>query len=577
MKLLRRVFPYIRRYRGLFLATLAAAALTTLADLVPPWLIKTTIDDVIRASRSDLLLPVAAFLALAYAVKALTNTARIRLNNTFEQRVIFDIRAETYGALNRQSLTYFENRATGEIMSRVLGDVDNLERIFIDGIEHLLVAAMTLAGIAFVLFKLNWRLALIVLVPIPLLAVSAVFFTRRIHKLYHVIRQRLARLSALLQDNLSGVRETIAFNKQEYEMGRLAERSREYCEGNLAVARLWSLYSPGMVLLASTGTLLILLFGSRMVAAGTLSVGELVAFLAYAALFYAPINQIHTINHMVQHALAAGERVFEVIDAPLAIHESANPLVLKSRCEGYVRFDNVSFNYVDQMPVLRGVSFEMAPGEAVALVGSTGSGKTTIASLLVRFYDPDEGRITLDGYDIRHLRLKSLREQVALVRQEPFLFNGTIRENILYGADDPKSVSDDRLISVAQAACAAEFIERLPDAYDTWIGERGVKLSIGQKQRIAIARALLKDPPVLIFDEATSSVDTETEEKIQEAVAHLFARRTTLVIAHRLSTLRGVNRILVIDGGRIVEQGTHEELLIKGGVYAALFEGQLQL
>jgi len=329
-----------------------------------------------------------------------------------------------------------------------------------------------------------------------------------------------------------------------------------------------------MAFLASSGTVLILWFGGRSVLAGTLTVGELVAFLAYAAQFYTPINQIHSINHMLQHALAAGDRVFEVIDAVPEVKEPIRSVSLARPIRGEICFEEVSFNYVSPLPVLKRISFEVLPGETVALVGATGSGKSTIVSLVMRFYDVDSGRITLDGVDLRDLTLHELREQIGLVRQEPFLFNGTVRENIAYGN---LSADDAAIVRAAQAAAAHEFIERLEKGYDTWIGERGVKLSIGQKQRLAIARAFLKDPPIIIFDEGTSSVDSDTEEKIQEALKRLFIHRTTLIVAHRLSSLRGADRILVMEGGEIVANGTHDELLRSSGAYLTLFEGQLSL
>ncbi len=564
----------MKPYRGLAALTFGAAIVATLMDLVPPWLIKVVIDEGIGGGRKEQIAFLAVVMVVTYAVKALSNTARIRLNNLFEQRVIHDIRNTVYRATQRLSISYFDNHSTGEIMSRVNSDVESMERIFIDGIEHLLIAALTLIGITVVLFKIQWQLALAAMIPLPILAFAAVGFTRRIHRSYKMVRQRLGDLNARLQDSISGIRETMIFNRQEHEAERFSEKSRACCEGSLEVARLWSYYSPGMAFLASMGTVLILGFGSYRVSTGAMTVGELVAFFAYAALFYAPINQIHSVNHMLQHAIAAGERVFEIIDTKPEVPEPEMPVILPARLQGFVRFDHVSFQYVSTLPVLREIAFEASPGETVALVGATGSGKTTIVSLLMRFYDAQGGAITIDGYDVRTMRLSSLRDQIGLVRQEPFLFNGTVRENIAYG---DLSASDDRIVAAAQAACADDFIRSFPNGYDTWIGERGVKLSIGQKQRLAIARAFLKDPPIVIFDEGTSAVDAETEGTIQEAMQNLFARRTTLIVAHRLSSLRTADRILVIEQGRIVESGTHEALIHLDGAYAALFEGQLQL
>ncbi len=601
---------YIHPYQQLAYATLLAAMLTTLMDLVPPWLIKVVIDDVIKAGHLSLLKWVIGALIGVYLFKNLLNMARIRFNNTLEQKVIYQMRDEVYRALQNLSISYFDNRATGEMMSRVNSDVNNLERIIIDGVEAIVMAALTLVGISVMLFAIDWELALLALLPIPFLALGASIFTRKVHRLYHQLRQKLAQLNALLQDNLSGIREIMAFNRHEYERGRFNKKSQDYCETQLKVARLWSFYSPVMIFLGSMGTVLILSFGAHQVVQGRMTIGELVAFLSYLALFYTPINQIHSVNHMLQHALASGERVFEIIDAKPEVQDPKEPVTPvatsnggkqgshlalpgaaagpggiggpfshphgppDSKVLGYVAFHQVSFNYREDVPVLRDVDFEAQPGEKIALVGPSGSGKSTIIKLLMRFYDVDQGSITIDGVDIRRFKLSYLRDQIAMVQQEPFLFNGTVRENILYG---DLSADEDRIIAAAKAARAHEFIENLPEGYATWIGERGVKLSVGQKQRIAIARALLKDPPIIILDEATSNIDTETEAKIQEALECLIQNRTTFIIAHRLSTLKHVDRILVIKTGRVVESGTHDELLQLKGLYTTLYEAQFQV
>ena len=574
MRSLFRVIRYIKPYRGLAYLTLGCAALTTTLEMVPPWLLKRVIDDVIRAGNLPLLTWLIAGLLLAYLGRNLLNSARIRFNNTLEQRVIYDMRDQIYRTLQRLSVSYYENRATGEIMSRVVNDVNNLERIFIDGVEALVMAGLTLMGIMTVLFFLNWRLALIALIPIPFLMIGATIFTTKVHKLYHRIRQQAAQLNALLQDSISGIRETMSFNRETYEVERFNRQSLEYARGNLSVARFWSVYSPGMILIASTGTLLILWFGTHAVLSGRMTIGALVAFLSYLGLFYTPINQIHSINHMLQHALAAGERVFEIIDAVPEVSDRPGAIRLPHKAQGYVEFKNVSFHYRPSAPVLQQITLTALPGEKIALVGPSGSGKSTIIKLLMRLYDVDTGAITIDGRDVRDLKLSYLRDQIGVVAQEPFLFNGTVRENILYGRLD---APEEDMIASAAAARAHEFILSLPDGYSTWIGERGVKLSVGQKQRIAIARALLKDPPIIIFDEATSNIDTETEARIQEALGVLTHHRTTFIIAHRLSTLKHVNKILVVRNGRIIEQGTHEELLAGGGMYTVLYEAQFQM
>ncbi len=574
MKSLLRVLHYLRPHRGLALATLLCAACATAMELVPPWVIKIIIDDVIQAGQTALLPWIAGGLVAAYALKNVFASLRIRLNNRLEQTVVHDVRSGVFAALQRLSISYFENRSTGEIMSRVTNDTEHLERIFIDGLEGVLTASLTLIGITAMLFSLNWRLAALALLPIPALVLSAGWFTKTVHGYYHQIRKHSAELSGYLQDALSGIRETMGFNRHAHEQRRFDRLSRAYSDSNLKAMYLWSLYSPGMIFIGSLGTVLILWYGAHETAAGRLTVGELVLFLSYLGLFYVPINQIHSVNHMLQHALAASERVFEVLDAVPDVRDRPGVVAPREKVRGGVVFKAVGFHYRPDVQVIKGLSTSVSPGERVALVGPSGAGKSTLLKLLMRFYDVTDGAILIDGTDIRDLPIAYLRDQIGLVQQEPFLFNGTVRDNILY-ADS--AASQDRVEAVARAARAHEFIAALPEGYDTWIGERGVKLSVGQKQRVSIARVLLKDPPIVIFDEATSNIDTETEVKIREALDELTKGRTTFIIAHRLSTLQDVDRILVLEAGRLVEEGRHEELLSRGGLYAGLYDAQFQL
>jgi len=574
VKTLFRVLKYLRPYRLLAITTLLCAGVTTALELVPPWLVKIVIDDVIQARRPGLLSWVIVGFLLAYGLKNVFASLRIRFNNTLEQRVVHDLRAQVFAALQRLSVSYFESRSTGEIMSRVNSDTEHVERIFVDGLEGLLTASLTLLGITAMLFMLNWKLAALSLLPIPILVLSASAFTKQVHRYYHAIRRNAAELNAYLQDALSGIRETMGFNRQSYERDRFNVLSREYSDSNLKAMCLWSLYSPGMIFVGSLGTVLIIWYGAGEVLRGALTVGELVMFLSYLALFYVPINQIHSVNHMLQHALAASERVFDILDTLPEVQDRPGTIAPVNRMNGAVRFDRVSFHYRPDVPVLFSVTLDVQPGERIALVGPSGAGKSTMLKLLMRFYDVRAGAITIDGYDLRHLPLAFLRSQIGLVQQEPFLFNGTVRDNILYG---DLGADQARMESAAEAARAHEFISQLPEGYDTWIGERGVKLSVGEKQRVSIARVLLKDPPIVIFDEATSNIDTETEVKIREALDCLTRGRTTFIIAHRLSTLHHVDRIVVVDHGQIVEQGLHEELLMKGGLYAGLYEAQFQV
>lgn len=574
MKALLRVLQYLRPHRTLAILTLLCAACATAMELVPPWVIKIIIDDVIQAKQASLLPGVIGLLVAAYVFKNVFASLRIRLNNQLEQTVVHDLRRHIFASLQRLSITYFENRSTGEIMSRVTNDTEHVERIFIDGLEGMMTASLTLVGITGLLFMLNWKLAVLALLPIPLLALSASWFTSKVHDYYRETRQSAAELNGYLQDALSGIRETMGFGRQGHEQARFDRLSQAYSDKNLKAMVLWSMYSPGMILVGAFGTILILWYGAGEVMDGRLTLGELVLFLSYLAMFYVPINQIHSVNHMLQHALAASERVFDVLDTVPDVADRPGLLAPDHRAQGEVRFEQVQFHYRPDVPVLKGFSARVSAGERVALVGMSGAGKSTLLKLLMRFYDVTDGAILIDGKDLRDLPLAYLRQQIGFVQQEPFLFNGTVKENLLYG---DLNADQDRLEASARAARAHEFIAALPEGYETWIGERGVKLSVGQKQRVSIARVLLKDPPIVIFDEATSNIDTETEVKIREALNELTAGRTTFIIAHRLSTLHDVDRILVLENGRLVEDGRHEELLSRGGVYAGLYEAQFQV
>ena len=554
--------------------TFVFAGLATAFELIPPWLIKVIIDDVIQAGKTQLLVWVFLALCAAYVLRNLCGSMRIRLNNGLEQQVVHDLHVQVFSALQRLSISFYENRPTGEIMSRVLNDTEHMQRIFVDGLEEIITAGLTLTGIMIMLFMLNWKLALLALVPIPLLIVGAALFTKRVHGHYRAIRKGSAELNALLQDMLAGIRETMGFNRQPYEQERFDRKSDRCRQDTLKAMFLWSYYSPGMMLIGSLGGAMVLWFGTTEVLEHRLSVGELVMFISYLALFYVPINQIHSVNHMLQHALAASERVFEVLDLVPEVKDRPNAHVPVARLRGEVDFHRVGFHYRADAPILTDVTISVHAGERVALVGPSGAGKSTTLKLLMRFYDVRQGTVAIDGYDIRELPLAFLRSQIGLVQQEPFLFNGTVRENILYG---DLLAGQDEVEAAAKVARAHDFIMALPDGYDTWIGERGVKLSVGQRQRVSIARVILKDPPIVMFDEATSNIDTETEVKIREALDELTKGRTTIIIAHRLSTIHGVDRIIVVDQGRVVEDGTHETLIGHGGVYARLYDAQFQV
>jgi len=547
--------------------------LLSILNLLPPLFQKQIIDDVIGRRLLGRLPMLVLGLAGVYALTHFLRSGDLYLRHVLGERFLLDLRVLLYDYLQRLSISFFENQQTGEIMSRITNDVNALENFVTHSVGFLIVDLLRLVGTAIILFALDWQLALLTLLPVPVLAAAMRLFNTRVRPIYRRIRDRLGDINAELQDNISGIRVIQAFGQERHELDRFTRRSTRYYEERVKGIRYWATFFPAMGFAASLGMVIVLGFGVHRIFSGTLTLGGLVAFISYVASFYEPINRLVQVDNTVQQAIAAGKRVFELLDTVSEIEDAPDAIGLPA-VQGAIAFEGVSFRYGTGEEVLRDVSFQMQPGQVVALVGPSGAGKTSIANLIPRFYDPVSGRVTVDGHDVREVKLASLRRQVAVVLQDTFLFNGTVRDNVVYGKPD---AGEDEMIAAAKAAYAHEFIVNLPQGYETEIGERGVKLSGGQKQRLALARAILTDPRILILDEATSSVDAEAEYLIQQALEKVLEGRTALIIAHRLSTIRHADKIIALEEGRIVEVGDHRELLARGGLYSQMYRRQYDL
>ncbi len=573
MASLKRLFGMLGPYWKTLTVTSVLILMGTGLSLIPPLMQGAVIDEIVGPQDMQKILLLVGALILIYAGIALTDVGDNYLRHTVGEKFLFDLRIKLYDHMQRLSLAFYDRNSTGELMSRVSNDVNALEQFITHGVILTVVDGLRLIGATVILLALDWRLALVALIPVPFIAVGLRRFNKNVRPIYRLVRDRLGDINSTLQDELAGMRVIQAFGQENAEVARFTSVSRAYYDVRVRAIRNWSTFFPAMSFVAAVGGALVLGFGASMVISGQMSVGTLVAFMAYVVSFYDPIRRLTEVDNTFQQAAAAADRIFELFDERSEVQDAPDAVAIP-HAKGAVSFEDVHFRYGTGDEVLRDVTFSLAPGEVAALVGPSGAGKTSIASLLCRFYDPIDGSIKVDGLDLREIELHSLRAQVAVVLQDTFLFNGTVRENLTFARPD---ATEEELIAATTAAFAHEFIMEMPEGYDTQIGERGVKLSGGQRQRLALARAILADPRILILDEATSSVDAEAEYLIQQALEAVMEGRTALVIAHRLSTIRNADKIIALEDGVIREVGSHHELLAAGGLYSQLYQRQLEL
>jgi ATP-binding cassette subfamily B protein len=580
-RLMRRLLEYLRPYWRSVAAALVTIVVGGAASLVQPYLIKVAIDRYIAARRLTGLDRLALIYLAVLVIAFIAEYAQTWTMQLTGQRIMFDLRMAIYRHLQRLDLRYYDRNPVGRLMTRVTSDVDVINDLFTSGVVTVFGDVFTLVGIMAMMLWMNWRLALVAFAVLPLIVLIAQWFRRNVRDSYRVVRGWIARINAFLQENITGMSTVQLFRREALNFSRFDEIDRKHRDANVESIFYYAVFYPAIEAVSTLATALIIWYGGASVLRSTLTLGALVAFIQYSQRFFRPISDMSEKFNVLQSAMASSERIFKLLDEPVAIESPAEPKRRPAPASsdarsandggGHIRFEDVWFAYNGEDWVLKGISFDVKPGERVGIVGATGSGKTTLINLLLRFYDVQRGRITIDGVDIRHLDLADVRGLFSLVLQDVHLFSGTIADNIRLG--NP-AIDDDRIRRAARAVHAEPFVERLPGGYASAVAERGATLSVGQKQLLSFARALAFDPRVLVLDEATSSVDTETELVIRDALHVLMAGRTTIAIAHRLSTIQDMDKILVLHKGQLRESGTHQELLAHRGIYFKLFELQ---